>query len=726
MSGDAALIDLTDIQQSLLRHQEDARRTREALREKERALATLLGNLDGMAYRCRDDATWTMEFVSEGCVRLTGYSPDDLCLNGRISYEELTHPDDRARVRQEIRKALAAGRRFMVEYRIVCADGSVKWVWEKGIGIFAPDGGLLALEGFVQDVTERRRAEEALRQAELRYRSIFENAVEGIFQTTSRGRYLAANPALARMYGYESPEELIAGLNDISRQLYVDPRRRKDFLREMRLHGRVVSFTSQIYRRDGSVIWISENARAVRDAAGRLMYFEGTVEDISESKRYQSELEYQANYDALTNLPNRSLLKDRLQNAIAAAARHRRGLVVAFLDVDHFKLVNDSMGHQAGDELLLTVAERLRGCLRKSDTVARHGGDEFVLLLSDGASESRAARAIERVVSALTQPMSLHGRELNLTCSVGVALYPRDGEDATTLMRNADVAMYRAKEKGRNMFQFYSPEMNESARRLLDTRSRLAKALERQEFELEYQPQLDLARGCIAGMEALLRWRTPDGVVAPGAFIDVAEETGLIVPIGEWVLREACAFNARLRACGLPPVRVAVNLSARQCREPALAATVLEALRSAGLPPSGLELEITENAIMEDRDRCAAVLCELERSGVALAIDDFGTGYSSLSYLKKFPVQRLKVDREFVRDIRAASDDSAIVRAVVSLGHSLGLRVVAEGVETEAQMSFVRACGCDEVQGYLIGRPMSAQRFEALLRAELPARVRVA
>jgi len=714
--GSETVLNLTDIQQTLLLHEEEARQSRAALREKERTLTTLLGNLDGMAYRCRDDDAWTMEFVSEGCSRLTGYSPGDLMAGGRISYEQITHPDDQARVRQEIRAALAARQRFMIEYRIVCADGMPKWVWEKGVGVFAPDGSVLAIEGFIQDVTESRRSGEALREAELRYRSIFENAVEGIFQTSSEGRYLAANPALARMYGYESPESLIAGLNDISRQLYVDPRRREEFVREMRDHGRVVNFSSQIYRRDGSAIWISENARAVHDAEGKLLYFEGTVEDISESKRYQSELERQANYDSLTGLPNRSLLKDRLQSAIAAAQRYRKGLAVAFLDVDHFKLVNDSLGHQAGDELLLTVAERLRSCLRASDTVARHGGDEFVLVLSDGTSEPRAARAIERIVAALTRPMHLHGRELSLTCSVGVAIYPRDGDDVTSLMRNADVAMYRAKESGRNMFQFYSPDMNAAARRLLDTRSRLAQALERREFELEYQPQLHLATGRICGMEALLRWRTPDGVVGPGGFIDVAEETGLIVPIGEWVLREACHFNAHLRSLGLPQVRVAVNLSARQCAESGLVATVLNALERAGLPPSGLELEITENALMKDRDRCADRLRELNTAGVALAIDDFGTGYSSLSYLKRFPVHRLKVDREFVRDIRTGADDSAIVRAVVSLGHSLGLRVVAEGVETETQMRFVRACGCDEVQGYLVGRPMSADRFEDMLR----------
>jgi len=482
---------LPQIQESLLHHQEEARRSREALREKERTLSTLLGNLDGMAYRCRDDASWTMEFVSEGSMRLTGYAPEDLILNGRVSYEEITHPLDRARVRNEIRKAVTERRRFLLEYRIVCKDGVVKWVWERGVGILDANEQLVAIEGFIQDVTDHRRAEEAVRDAERRYRSIFENAVEGIFQTTPDGRYLAANPALARIYGYDAPAVLVAGLNDISRQLYVDPQRRDEFVRAMRDHGVVTSFVSQVYRRDGTVIWISENARAVRDAGGTLLYYEGTVEDISESKRYQTELEYQANYDSLTRLPNRNLLKERLQHAITCARREHKGLAVAFMDIDHFKLVNDTLGHHAGDEMLMGVAERVRSALRECDTVARHGGDEFVLLLAgDEADEGGATRAIERVVAALTRPMSLHGRELNLSSSIGIALYPRDGEDANTLLSNADIAMYRAKEMGRNNFQFYASEMNAAASRLLDTRSRLAGALERGEFELNYQPHL--------------------------------------------------------------------------------------------------------------------------------------------------------------------------------------------------------------------------------------------
>jgi diguanylate cyclase (GGDEF)-like protein/PAS domain S-box-containing protein len=413
--------------------------------DQERMLKTLLSQLDAMVYRCRDDEFWTMEFVSEGCHAITGYRPEDLLFNSRISYEEVTHPDDRARVRVAIREAVAAKRRFDVAYRILRADGTLRWVAERGTGVFGPDGKLQAIQGFIEDITQRRQDEQALRDAELRYRSIFENAIEGIFQTSPEGRYLAANPALARIYGFDSPDALMAALQDIEHQLYVEPGRRDEFVRQMQLHGKVTSFESQVFMRDGSIIWISENARAVHAADGELRYFEGTVEDISERKMLERRMAHQATHDGLTGLPNRYLLQDRIEQAIRQAAREKTHVGMLFIDLDRLKHVNDTLGHQAGDELIRVVAQRLRRCLRTGDTVARIGGDEFVLLLPSLLVPEALQQAKRRVLEATSAPCLIEGQDVTTSCSVGASLYPQDGVDAETLMRRADEAMYSEK-----------------------------------------------------------------------------------------------------------------------------------------------------------------------------------------------------------------------------------------------------------------------------------------
>jgi diguanylate cyclase (GGDEF)-like protein/PAS domain S-box-containing protein len=417
--------------------------------DQERMLKMLLSQLDAMVYRCRDDEFWTMEFVSEGCRAVTGYRPEDLLFNSRISYEEVIHPDDRARVRAAIRDAIAAGRRFDVSYRIQRADGTVRWVAERGGGVHAPDGRLQAIQGFVEDITRQREDEIALRDAEARYRSIFENAIEGIFQTTPEGRYLAANPALARLYGYESPDSLIAALQDIEHQLYVEPSRREEFMGEMQAHGKVTNFESQVYLRDGSVIWISENARAVRGADGAIRYYEGTVEDISERKMQERRMAHQATHDGLTGLPNRYLLQDRIEQAMRQAAREKTHVGVLFIDLDRLKHVNDTLGHQAGDELIRMIAQRLRRCLRTGDTVARIGGDEFVLLLPSLLTPAAIAQAKRRVLEATSAPCQIEGKEVSTSCSVGASLFPEDGSDVETLLKKADEAMYEEKQARR-------------------------------------------------------------------------------------------------------------------------------------------------------------------------------------------------------------------------------------------------------------------------------------
>jgi diguanylate cyclase (GGDEF)-like protein len=443
----------------------------------------------------------------------------------------------------------------------------------------------------------------------------------------------------------------------------------------------------------------------------------------TEIGRFHQELERQANYDALTGLANRNLLLDRLAQALIYARRAERMLAVLMMDLDRFKNVNDSLGHSEGDVLLCEVARRLRDCVREGDTVARLGGDEFVVVFADMATIADVAPLAHRILAAVATPVRIGGQEHIASVSIGISGYPQDGENADALLRNADTAMYRAKEQGGNLIEFFTAEMQHNAEQRLQIESGLRHALDHGELLLEFQPIVDIRTGRIASAEALVRWRHPErGLVSPAQFIPVAEETGLIVPLGEWVLRETCVQVRRWQALGLDPVPVAVNLSARQFRDARLAATVAEILREADCPPSALQLEITESAIMQHADRALATIRQINDLGVRLSIDDFGTGYSSLSYLKRFPVHKLKIDRSFVRDIDTDTNDEAIAGAIVALAKQLGLRTVAEGVETEEQLRRLTVLGCDEYQGYLFAAPGSAEDFARLLGANLEAR----
>ncbi|MCX7136299.1 MAG: EAL domain-containing protein [Proteobacteria bacterium] len=693
--------------------------SRQALREKERMLTTLMSNLDGMVYRCRNDEHWTMEFVSDGCYHLTGYRPEELLHNSHLSYKGLEHPEDRARVRAEITAALLENRRFFVEYRIQCRDGEIKWVWERGVGIHDEAGNVITLEGFVENVTERKLSTQALQQAERSFRSIFENATEGIFQTSPDGRYLNVNPALAAIYGFSSGAELIASIGDIQHQIYTDPSRRAEFMRLMRETGVVTNFVSEIRRKGGDYIWISENARAVQDEAGNLLFYEGTVEDVTETKLNQEKLEHLANHDPVTGLPNRLLMNDRLRQMMLSAQRSKSIVALVLVDLDHFKLINDTFGHNRGDQLLQTMSHRMLACVREADTVVRLGGDEFVLLLSGAGRGEAMSQVVQRVLQTIARPSQIEGRELSVSCSVGVSIFPRDGRDVQTLLKNADTAMYKAKELGRNNFQFYSPEMNTVITERLEMQSALRSAVEHKQFALLYQPKVNQVTGQIAGMEALLRVKGENGELSlPENFITLAEETGLIVQIGEWVMREACNFNKSLQERGLPPMRVAINLSARQLTRYDLVRAVEQALQHAELSAEYLELELTESMVMHDPEGVIATLAQLQALGIQLSIDDFGTGYSSLSYLKRFPVACLKIDQSFVRELGQDENAAAIVKAIISLGHSLDMKVIAEGVETEKQMSFFLENRCDAMQGFLFSRPLSAGEFALLVERE--------
>ena len=429
-----------------------------------------------------------------------------------------------------------------------------------------------------------------------------------------------------------------------------------------------------------------------------------------ERKRYQEALEHQANYDALTGLPNRNLLNDRLKQAVFAQ-RDVRPIAVVFMDLDHFKFVNDSLGHSLGDRLLSTVAERLQSAVRDGDTVARLGGDEFVLILNDQTNGEVIYRAMQRILATVSEPLMIGGQELYITCSAGVSVYPEDGPDVESLLKNADVAMYRAKENGRNNFKFYTAEMNAVANERLALEGSLRKALDRDELLLHYQPKVSLATGRIVGAEALVRWRHPErGLIAPDRFIPIAEETGLIVPIGEWVLRVACEQHRAWRGAGLPPVPVSVNVSARQFRQDRFGKTVRQILSETGVDAEQLEIEITESMVMHDVQAAIRILHELKSLGVGLSVDDFGTGYSSLSYLRRLPLDTLKIDRTFVHDIAdlQEGDGGLLAQAIISLGHSLKLKIIAEGVENDAELAFLRAHQCDQVQGYYFSKPVGA------------------
>jgi diguanylate cyclase (GGDEF)-like protein/PAS domain S-box-containing protein len=664
---------------------------------------------EGMVVIGSDDV---IAFVNRTICMLTGYT--ELELIGKSAIETFINSDDLAR----IRTAAASNRGRVVDPCLMLGnkrDGTSMWLEVRASPYIDENDEVIGTLAAVTDVTQRVAAEDALRQAEMKYRSIFENAGEGIFQTTVDGHYISANPALARIYGYGSPSELIGNLTNVKQQLYVEPGRRDAFVRIMQEHDFVSGFEAQVFRADGSVIWISENARPVRDERGRLMYYEGTVSDITERKHFEETVQWQAFHDSLTGLPNRSLFQDRLQQALTVATQRGCMGAVLFLDVDNFKSINDTLGHAAGDILLQQVSVRLRSCLRPGDTLARMGGDEFTVLLPDIPSPEQAASVARRMLSTLTTAVRVEQHDLFPTASIGISLFPRDGDDAATVLKHADVAMYKVKEGGRGHFAVFSQEMNATAMERLVLGNDLRAAIESGELILYYQPQIDLQRGGVIGAEALVRWMHPEhGLISPAKFIPLAEETGLILPLGEWVLREACSQAARWHENGYP-IKVSVNLSARQFRQVNFVETVAMALTQSKLTANWLDLELTESAIIENGNAAVDMLARLKELGVSLSVDDFGTGYSSLSYLRQFPVDVLKIDRSFIQQIERDPKDQAVVRAIIELAHALSLRVTGEGVETEGQRSLLRRLGCNVMQGFLVSPPVPAAKFATLL-----------
>ncbi|MCC6178131.1 MAG: EAL domain-containing protein [Chloroflexi bacterium] len=846
-NGDDVLGAVVSFVDLTARHQAEA-----ALRASEERYRTLVADLPGMVYRCTADAEWTPIYVSEGIETLTGYPASDY-LSGARTLSGMTYPDDRRWIVQRVEEAIARREPFELEYRCPHRDGDIRWVHERGRGVFSESGEVLYLDGVIFDVTARRRAEEdrkaALRtlnervkelgafhevagilQERLAPAAMLERAVAiladgwqypeitavrvvfgGVEATTSNwtttpwtlrasfatvdGRqgtvevaYLAERPASAEGPFLAEERSLIDSVAELLRSSF-ERAGAEEALRRSEEHFRSliesVSDLISIVDADATIRYQSPSverllgysqAELIGQSAFEIIHpddlpvvyaaltdcvleagSDGPTEvrvrhkngswrvmetmrtdqrdnpavrgivvnsrDVTERKALEARLSHLAFHDPLSGLANRALFMDRLEHALVRTSRANRSVAVLILDLDNFKVINDSLGHQSGDELLRTAAGRIRDCLRAGDSAARLGGDEFTILLEDIPDVYTAVQVAERLAECLKTPIQLAERELTVTASIGISVGTSGEDTPGQLMSNADLALYRAKARGKSCYALFDEEMSGAAVERLDLEIALRRAIEQDELRIQYQPIVDLVSGAVVELEALVRWEHPSrGLLAPDTFIPLAEETGLIVPIGQRVLYEACRQGRAWRQAspeGVSPV-VCVNLSARQFQEPGLADDVAHTLRASGLPPSGLRLEITESVVMADADVATRTLGRLRGLGVELAIDDFGTGYSSLSYLKRFPVDALKIDRSFVGGLGRDLHDTAIVRSVVALATTLNLTVVAEGIETVEQAVDLRALGCERGQGFYFARPLPPEAVPALLGHSLP------
>ncbi len=609
-----------------------------------------------------------------------------------------------------------------MEERRTDASGAPKWMLTTKMPMRDASGKIVGLIGIARNITERKHAEQEWKAERALFRAMIDQVPDYLFVKDTDSRFVVVNRAVAADIGLQ-PDDLM-GKTDF--ELHRRELAAKFFADEQKVVSSgepLLDIEEYVVSPSGKKQWLSTSKVPLRDEKNEVIGIVGISRNINERKRAEDQIRFLALHDVLTGLPNRSLLMDRLAQALLQAERSNARATVIFIDLDNFKLVNDSLGHNAGDALLKVVAERMVSCVRTTDTVARLGGDEFVVLLIDQAASPVApATILDKIRATIAVPVPIEGRLFHVTCSIGVANFPEDGRDPETLLMNADVAMYQAKENGRDNFQFYTTEMNEAAfeRRLLQ--EGLREAITNDEFEIVYQPQVDLHTGAVFAVEALTRWHHPKlGMILPTKFIPLAEESGLIVQLGDWVLREACRQNKAWQDAGIAPISVCVNVSARQFREKNWVRRVAEALQETGLDPKYLELELTESMLMHDVAGAIAAMRELGALGVHFSIDDFGTGYSSLSALRSFPVARLKIDQSFVRNLAGDANDRKIARAVISLGQKLNMKVIAEGVETDEQLAFLQESECDEIQGYHFSKPIGSEAVAAMLRKQSAA-----
>jgi diguanylate cyclase (GGDEF)-like protein/PAS domain S-box-containing protein len=664
-------------------------------------------------FRLQETGGMTFDYVSPRFCEMLSLAESDLLTNIDCAFA-LVHPDDvqeftrlHQATRNQIQPLIWEGR-FVV-------NGRTHWLHIESIPTQL--NGDVILDGVVMDVTERREAEEQLRLAA----AVFQNTQDGVVIADMQPCILAVNEAHQEMTGYTSAETL--GRNPSMLQ---SGRHDRSFYQSMWASIKQTGhWQGEIWnrRKNGETYPQWTTISAVRNEQGEVTNYVGVFTDISQLKQTEARLERLAHYDPLTELPNRLLFQSRMEHALDSAHRQSEQVALLLIDLDRFKDVNDSLGHPAGDELLQKVVERVRKRLRDEDTLARLGGDEFVVLLERMANPQDAGRVAQEIIDTLNHTFRLNsGAEVFISASIGISLFPEHGGSPSELTQHADAALYLAKAQGRHTYRYYTEALTLASQERLSLEARLRRALAREELIVYYQPQLEIASGRIVGVEALVRWVDPDeGIIMPDRFIHIAEESGLIIPLGEYVLRAACLQAKVWADAGFSALRLAVNLSPRQFAHPDLAGQILTVIQETGCDPSFLELELTESALMSEGGDAAALLYQLKTMGVRLAIDDFGTGYSSLSYLRHFPVDTLKIDKSFVRDIPAHQDDMEIAIAIIQLAHILGFTVLAEGVETVAQLAFLREQGCDLYQGYLFSKPLPAAEFIKLREANLAA-----
>jgi diguanylate cyclase (GGDEF)-like protein/PAS domain S-box-containing protein len=719
---DEALLQATGVIGSLIGHFLRRKQAEQVVRESEERFRRLT-ELSSDWY-WEQDENYRFRMVSPNIARKMKRTPDAVI--GKTRWElpalNMTEADWAAH-----RATLDARLPFRdLEIHRKDGDGNSVYVSLNGEPIFDANGNFKGYHGVGVDITQRKRIEEALRDGEIRYRSVVDNLAEGVIIIDAQGRVESCNASAERFLGVEQ--------NELYGQSITDPRWR--FIHEddtpwlpeeapaaltLRTGEPQSNTVMGVPRDDGTTTWLSVNTRALTGLQGGTP--SGVVvsfSDVTERRSFEEKLTYLAQSDILTGLPNRALLLDRLSQACIRARRQGLMVGVLLIDLDRFKEINDSLGHSAGDVVLREVARRVRGALRDTDSVARLGGDEFCIVIEGCESRSNVSVAAAKLRRLFDEPvLTAENKEIFIELSIGSSVYPEDGETIEDLLKNADIAMYEAKREGGSAFRFYSSALRAKTADEINMVALLRRAIDRNELVLHYQPQVDIQRGRPVGAEALVRWRHPEfGLVSPQRFVRLAEETGLIVPIGEWVLKTACAEAKAWQLAGMPEMRVSVNLSARQFRDSQLIRKIAGVLAATGLPPRLLELEITESVIMSHTDHTIGVLKRLVELGVRVSVDDFGTGYSSLAYLKRFPVHKLKIDHAFVRDIHTDKDDAAIVQAIITLAQTLQLRVMAEGVETADQLSYLASLGCHEYQGFMYSRPLPPTELIDLVRAK--------